>query len=244
MPGGKPKESAGRPVGADAGENSPKPAGGDAGGMTGAMAGGSNQAAEIRTTNSELGAPQVGTTTLRGGIFRAHKQDAAPSVQTTVYVMESGARPVGYTSKMSIDADGAGGAWRKDRTGQPKTSLLYKNGDSLNPETIPFIVVPKDFHRSHPGVGLGDYSMVTRQGRTVYAIVGDHGPDGVIGEGSISLAASLGIDPNPNTGGTTRKEVDYLIVPGSREKDEPLSDAAKIQARGKAVFEAAGVRLR
>jgi hypothetical protein len=78
----------------------------------------------------------------------------------------------------------------------------------------------------------------------VYAIIGDHGPAGVLGEGSISLAAGLGISSDPNTGGTNRKEVRYLIAPGSKDPDGPPRDAASIQSRGALIFDAAGAPVR
>ena len=122
--------------------------------------------------------------------------------------------------------------------------MLYKNGDSLNPRELPFIVVPPDFRTTYKGVELGDYAAVTYRQKTVYAIIGDHGPAGVLGEGSISLAAGLGIDSDPNKGGTNRKEVRYLIAPGSKDRDDPPRDAAAIQTRGMAIFNGAGAPVR
>lgn len=247
VPGGKPKESAGKPAGVDAGAGAAGAAGAAAGGSKpdGSPAGGINAGgvAEVTTPNSQIGAPQVGsTTTIAGAVFRSHPE-GEKDVPTTIYVTPQ-TRLIGFTAKLAIDADGAGGAWRGDKTGQPRTSLLYKNGDSLNPSVVPFIVVPPDFRTTYKGVELGDYAAVSYRSKTVYAIIGDHGPAGVLGEGSISLAAGLGINTDPNTGGTNRREVRYLIAPGSKDRDGPPRDAAAIQARGAQVFDAAGAPVR
>lgn len=241
VPGGKPKESAGKPDGVDAGAGGAAAGTGTAGGPGGGL--GEGSVAEVRTPNSQIGAPQVvSTSAIPGALFRSHP-NGEKDVPTTIYVTPR-TRLIGYTAKLAIDADGAGGAWRGDRTGQPKTSLLYKNGDSLNPSELPFIVVPPDFRSTYKGVELGDYAAVTYRQKTVYAIIGDHGPAGVLGEGSISLAAGLGIDSDPNKGGTNRKEVRYLIAPGSKDPDGPPRDAAAIQTRGTSIFNAAGAPVR
>lgn len=238
LPGGaKPKSSAGKPEGSGADTAASGPAAVPKG-----PGGPSAPSGDIVSASAVIGTPQVGTTTANGGMFRLHPGGPL-EVPTVVHTTRTGAQLVVFQAKMAIDADGAGGAWRHDATGQSKTSLLYKNGDSLNPQTIPFIVVPLDFHLTHPRVGLGDYAAVTYGAKTLYAIVGDKGPRGVLGEGSMSLAASLGINPDPNKGGITRKDVRYAIIPGTRDP-EPPRDGAAVQSRGRAIFEAAGAPVR
>lgn len=232
MPDAKPKESAGKPAGVDTSAAAPgsgPPAGTDAPG-------------EITPSQPVIGAPQLGTTTVNGGMFKS-SPDGPADVPTMVYVTANGSRAIKFKAKFAIDADGAGDAWKGDRTGQPQTALQYKDGTSLNPRTLPFIVVPTDFQKTHPTVKLGDYAAVTYGAKTLYAIVGDKGPAGVLGEGSMALAAGLGINPDPNRGGITRKDVEYVILPGSRDA-EPPRDAAAIQTQGKKVFDAAGAPVR
>lgn len=43
-----------------------------------------------------------------------------------------------------------------------------------------------------------------------YAVVGDTGPDKIIGEASYATAKALGIDPDPETGGTD-SGVTYIV---------------------------------
>jgi hypothetical protein len=142
---------------------------------------------------------------------------------------------------MDIDADGAGAAWKQDKTGQSSTSLRYSNGDSLDPSQIPFIVIPSGFGDRFPGVKLGDYAAVSYNGKTTFAIVGDYGPRGKLGEGSIALAQSLGIPSDPNKGGTSTG-VTYIIFAGSGGP-EPPRDPSQVEAHGQEVLQEKGLSL-
>lgn len=244
-PNAKPKESAGKPAGADAG---PGPAGSTGGaGATGAKGGSINGSTdeEAPALSSTLGEPKLGTGTISGGAMFSLNRNAPPSVRTGVQIAPDGATPVvRFIAKMSIDADGAGEAYRRDRTGLPQTALKV-GGSSLNPTKTPYVVIPGDFsgpNGVHKDVLLGDYAAVTYGPRTVYAIVGDVGPRGLIGEGSILLARGLKIPDDPNTGGVGGN-VQYLILPGSKDK-EPPTDAARIQIEGKRRFDAAKIQVR
>ena len=107
---------------------------------------------------------------------------------------------------------------------------------------MPFIVVPLDFHQSFPKVGLGDIAAVSYQGKTTYAIVGDKGPAGAVGEGSIALAASFGFSTDPQKGGVDGG-VQYLIFPGSRDPTPPR-EAGPVQLKGRRLLEESGLLLR
>ena len=144
---------------------------------------------------------------------------------------------VAFIGPLAIDADGAGSAHELDPVGQSHTALLYPNGASLNPKLIPYVVLPPDF----PGAKLGDYAAVSYGGKTVYAIVGDRGPRGVVGEGSMSLAAGLGIPSNPRTGGMSDNKVTYVTLVGSGVGKTVPRTAAEIQATGQARFVTAGL---
>lgn len=149
---------------------------------------------------------------------------------------DSKSTPLIFEADMDIVADGAGGAWRGDATGQPRTALRYKDGGSLNPTELPFIVLPIGFERPHPGVRLGDYAAVMYKGRTAFAIYGDRGPRGVLGEGSIALARALGINADPNKGGVSGG-VTYIVFPGSRGERHPRT-AAETAANAKPLLDA------
>lgn len=144
-----------------------------------------------------------------------------------------------FESKMAIDADGAGDAWKSDPHGQPQTSLLYSDGRSLNPTRLHFVVLPIGMAARVPRLRLGDVVAVTYRGRTTYAIYGDNGPRTKIGEGSIKLAETLGIDPDPVQGGT-RGGVIYMVFPGSGT-GRPLPQD-EIDRRGRQLLRTAGGR--
>lgn len=89
---------------------------------------------------------------------------------------------------------------RRDPHRHPRTSLTYRDGRSLNPTDVPFIVIPIGDRSAK----LGDFVVVEYEGRTALAVVGDRGPRNRFGEGSMALARSLGIDPSGTVGGVER----------------------------------------
>jgi len=70
----------------------------------------------------------------------------------------------------------------------------------VDSSTIPYVVMPG---RNATGVRLGDIAAVySEQTKKVeFAVVADIGPSAKIGSGSIALAAGLGLNSDPRTGG-------------------------------------------
>lgn len=97
-------------------------------------------------------------------------------------------------SSLELDTDGLpAGAGRGDPTWQGATSLRYADGSSINPDRVPYFVLP--LPRAWPsqfGIELGDYAAVIRGRRLAYAVFGDFGPNP--GEGSIELLRRLGAE--------------------------------------------------
>lgn len=87
----------------------------------------------------------------------------------------------------------------------------------VDSERVPYIVLPPDILRA-TGMRLGDLaSVVNRKNeKIVHAVFGDIGPSGQIGEGSIALAAGLGLPSSPLHGGTADRDIVMLLYPGSR----------------------------
>jgi hypothetical protein len=85
--------------------------------------------------------------------------------------------------------------------------------DSSN---IPYIVLPGNSLIKKTGARLGDFAVVfnSKSGRISNAIFADIGPKAKIGEGSIALAAALGINSSPKTGGADGG-VMYVVFPNS-----------------------------
>jgi hypothetical protein len=84
----------------------------------------------------------------------------------------------------------------------------------LDSESIPFFVLPGQHSNT---AKLGDVGLVynTRTGDNCYAVYGDVGPSGKIGEGSMRLAQALAIDPDPKQGGTESRILVFVVFPGS-----------------------------
>ena len=68
-----------------------------------------------------------------------------------------------------------------------------------------------------------------------YAVVGDTGPAGIIGEASYVTAEALGIDPDPMSGGTA-SGVTYILFENS--KASPIEDHRAAVTAGRALARA------
>jgi hypothetical protein len=124
------------------------------------------------------------------------------------------------------------------------TSLRNVAGSASSPGTyvnaakIPYIVLPPEFMEQF-GVALGDLAMVTnvKNGKSAFAIFADVGPHGKIGEGSVALARSLGLDDNPRRGGTSNPSISYLVFPKSGLGSGKLRTAREINRSALKAFQ-------
>ncbi|MFJ5774049.1 glycoside hydrolase family 75 protein [Streptomyces sp. NPDC093094] len=126
-----------------------------------------------------------------------------------------------WTADMDIDCDGQPTPRCNSRTDpyfSEGTAYAQSDGRPLDAEHLPFIVVPVPSslwdHRDH-GVHGGAVAAVVHRDRVQYAVVGDAGPAGIIGEASYATAEALGIDPDPHGGGTP-SGVTYIVFKDSR----------------------------
>ncbi|MEV1069046.1 glycoside hydrolase family 75 protein [Streptomyces sp. NPDC050263] len=126
-----------------------------------------------------------------------------------------------WTADMDIDCDGRPSPQCNSGTDplfSDATAYTQSDGRYLNAATLPYIVVPGASgiwdHRAH-GVRGGAVAAVVYQGRVQYAVVGDTGPTGIIGEASYATAEALGIRPDPRGGGTP-SGVTYIVFKDSR----------------------------
>jgi hypothetical protein len=98
----------------------------------------------------------------------------------------------------------------------------------LDSSQIPFFVLPGDFSSGMPAPlippKLGDlgFAFNTKTEDNNAMIYADIGPKGQIGEASIGLAKTLGVNSNPKTGGTDSKIICYWFVPGSGKGWQPV----------------------
>lgn len=126
-----------------------------------------------------------------------------------------------WTADMDIDCDGRPGPRCNSGTDplfSAATAFQQSDGRQLSAESLPYIVVPgaSDVwdHRDH-GVRGGSVAAVVYRDRVVYAVVGDTGPRGIIGEASYATAEALGIRPDPRGGGAP-SGVTYIVFKNSR----------------------------
>lgn len=127
----------------------------------------------------------------------------------------TGQEIVDFVADMDVDCDGSGGNPHHDPCFQPDTRLHFQ-GKALHAETVPYVVVPPVVLRRTRGKVLGSACEVTNtlNGKSTVAVVGDSGPTRKIGEGSPALCEALGLDPNPNHGGTSDRIIRYRIYVG------------------------------
>jgi hypothetical protein len=115
-------------------------------------------------------------------------------------------------------------------------------GKYVDSRLTPFIALPQRVIQAGV-VSIGDLAVVynTRNGRLEYAIVADQGPNDSIGEGSIALAASLGINTNMRAGTAGQDAgVVYLLFPGSAAKPPWPRTVPEIRRMAAAAFNAWG----
>lgn len=120
-----------------------------------------------------------------------------------------------YIAKAAIDCDGSDNR-HHDPCWQADTSL-HHHGQPIDAESVPYVVVPPLVIKSVRGIVLGCAARATHilTGKTTKAVVADVGPRRKLGEMSCECARRLGLDGNPNHGGTDRHVIRYEIFPGT-----------------------------
>lgn len=133
-----------------------------------------------------------------------------------------------FKADLDIDCDGGSSqACKADRSYQPETSCVSSSGKFLDASSLPFFVLPLNsngFSPSEFGITCGSIGAIIYKDRVEYAIMGDRGPKGVIGEASYALAKRLGINPDPNSGGVS-SGVTYIVFTGREAVLSPPIDS-------------------
>ncbi|MER7481636.1 glycoside hydrolase family 75 protein [Streptomyces sp. NPDC126510] len=143
-----------------------------------------------------------------------------------------------WKADMDIDCDGRPGTRCNARTDPyfaASTAYPQSDGRPLSAERLPFIVVPAPSrrwdYRDH-GIGGGSVVAVVYRDRVQYAVVGDAGPQGIIGEASYATAKALGIRADPHGGGAPAG-VTYIVFKNTRVS--PIEDHAAAVTVGERV---------
>ena len=136
-----------------------------------------------------------------------------------------------WQADMDVDCDGKTTTQcniNADPDYQNQTSATDSKGDPLDAANLPYVVIPlpsASFSYKTAGFKLGNVVAVIYKGQLNYGVFGDEGPNDIIGEASYAMAKSLGIDPDPATGGTD-SGVTYIAFPGSAAVVNPIEDHA------------------
>ncbi|HET6708417.1 MAG TPA: glycoside hydrolase family 75 protein [Amycolatopsis sp.] len=143
-----------------------------------------------------------------------------------------------FTADMDIDCDGVRTTQCNENTDccfYPDTAFHTSTDQPLNAAQLPYVVLPQptstwDYHNY--GIDGGSVVAVIYNNQVTYAVVGDTGPASIIGEASYATAVSLGIDPDPKTGGT-EGPVTYVVFPNTHVN--PIESQANAVSLGEQV---------
>jgi hypothetical protein len=142
-----------------------------------------------------------------------------------------------WTSDMDIDCDGVTTSHCNSSTDpwyQDQTSFQTSTGNWFTSDVTRYFVIPlpsSRFSYQNAGITPGSVAAVVYNGKVAYAVFADEGPSTIIGEGSYALATALGIDPDPDTGGTDGP-VTFIVFPG--HVPSPVENNSAIDATGSA----------
>ena len=146
-----------------------------------------------------------------------------------------------WNSDMDIDCDGQTTTQCNTTTDpayQNQTSFTQSDGTKpLDAAQLPYVVVPLPstrFDYMAQNIQPGALAIVIYNGQLNYGVFGDEGPDNIIGEASYAMAKSLGIDPNPATGGVD-SGVTFFVFTGAQAVVSPIEDHTMAAALGQSL---------
>ncbi|MEV6905611.1 glycoside hydrolase family 75 protein [Amycolatopsis sp. NPDC051071] len=152
----------------------------------------------------------------------------------TIAVCDAGSA-VFWKADMDIDCDGQPTARCNENTDpwfQPDTAFPRSDGKALIADQTPYIVVPSvssTWNFGNSGLKGAGSCAVIYNNKVLYTVIGDTGPNDIIGEASYATAKSLGINPDPENGGVD-SGVTYICFKNS--KVSPIEDHGKSTSVG------------
>ncbi|KAK1184725.1 glycoside hydrolase family 75 protein [Streptomyces sp. NPDC059679] len=169
---------------------------------------------EGTVTAAQLLAKVQGCSQISNGKYRTDDETSA----TIPVCGANGA--VFWKADMDIDCDGQVTSRCNGDTDpwfQDDTAFHQSDGKPLIADKLPYVVVPSTssiWNYSQAGIKGGGVVAVIYNNKVEYAVVGDTGPTKIIGEASYATANALGIDPDPENGGTD-SGVTYILFKNS-----------------------------
>ena len=172
-------------------------------------------AQEGSVSAADLLAKVTGCSQLSNGKYRTDDETSA----SIPVCGKNGA--VFWKADMDIDCDGQRTSKCNEDTDpwyQDDTAFHQSNGKPLRADTLPYVVVPSSssiWNYSSAGIKGAGVVAVIYNNKVQYAVVGDTGPSKIIGEASYATAQALGINPDPENGGTD-SGVTYILFKNSK----------------------------
>jgi hypothetical protein len=142
-----------------------------------------------------------------------------------------------WTADLDVDCDGISTSVCNSGTDpwyQAQTSFSTSSGSYFTASTTHYFVIPlpsSRFSYQTAGIRPGNVGAVIYNNKIVYAVFADEGPSNIIGEASYATARDLGIDPNPESGGTNGP-VTFIVFTGT--VPNPVENNATIDSVGAA----------
>ncbi len=144
----------------------------------------------------------------------------------TTYMIDEGVTPtvsinqvdnstnICWMADMDVDCDGL---YDARCAGDPTNQSQLSCGTDINPADVPFYVIPiynNDWDYRNSDIDFGQLGAIIYNNKVEYAVFLDEcGLNHIIGEASYAAVNDLGVDPNPDTGGTD-DPVGYVIFTG------------------------------
>jgi hypothetical protein len=195
-----------------------------------APAGHGQAAPAAAPTAAELLAKTTGCRQVSNGKYKTDEDASSDSVAVCD---ANGA--VFWKADMDIDCDGQRTTQCNENTDccfQPDTAFHQSDDQPLDAAKLPYIVVPSasgKWNYESSQLKGGGACAVIYNNKVEYAVIGDTGPTGIIGEASYATANDLGINPDPSNGGTD-SGVTYLCFKNSAVS--PIEDHGSATSTG------------
>jgi Fungal chitosanase of glycosyl hydrolase group 75 len=156
--------------------------------------------------------------------------------RATISICKAGSAFV-WTSDMDVDCDGVRTSKCNERTDdayQNQTSFETSKGRPFQADSTHYFVIPlpsSRFSYKSAKIKPGTTAAVIFKNKMVYAVFADEGPNDIIGEASYATNRDLGVNPDPNNGGTDGP-VTFIVFPNA--VPSPVESNSAITAKGSA----------
>lgn len=181
-------------------------------------------------------------------------QNEQTGASVLIYMLPTNPPTIVFISSAAIDCDGQySSLCSSDPTNLSDTSFHQSNGQPLNPVVLPWYVLPETpnpiFDYSSYGIQGGQSGLCIYGSRMQYGVFGDergrdvgNGSGLAVGEVSYAMAVSLGIPPDPNTGGVD-DGVMYIVFTSSENVVTPIERQDQAVTTGQNALDALMAQL-